>query len=63
MKKIKLLKKSVKLMMFIKNFLTLLSKTSKISKIRVLGSIAAFDLNYPEIKYGSDGIEILKNCF
>lgn len=46
-----------------KNFLTLLSKTSKISKIRVLGSIAAFDLNYPEIKYGSDGIEILKKLF
>ena len=40
-----------------------LSKNSNIKKIRVLGSIAAFDLNDDRFKYGSKSVETLKKEF
>jgi adenosylmethionine-8-amino-7-oxononanoate aminotransferase len=43
--------------------LSTLSKSSIIKKIRVLGSIAAFDLNDDSFKYGSKSVESLKKEF
>ena len=43
--------------------LSTLSKSSNIKKIRVLGSIAAFDLNDDRFKYGSKSVEGLKKEF
>ena len=40
-----------------------LSKSSKIKKIRILGSIAAFDLDDDKFKYGSKPVEDLKKEF
>ena len=38
----------------------MLSKSSTIKKIRILGSIAAFDLDDDRFKYGSKPVEDLK---
>jgi adenosylmethionine-8-amino-7-oxononanoate aminotransferase len=43
--------------------LSTISKSSKIKKIRVLGSIAAFDLDNDRFKYGSKSLESLKKEF
>ena len=43
--------------------LSTISKSSNIKKIRVLGSIAAFDLNDDRFKYGSKSVEGLKKEF
>ena len=40
-----------------------LFQNSNIKKIRVLGSIAAFDLNEDRFKYGSKSVETLKKEF
>ena len=44
--------------MFRKNF-----KKSSVSKVRTIGSIAAFDYNKIDVKYGSKESEILKKVF
>ena len=46
-----------------KKWLNALANTSKISKIRTLGSIAAFDLDDDRFKYGSKPVEDLKKKF
>ena len=43
-----------------KKWLNALSNTTKISKIRTLGSIAAFDINNNDLEYGSEKVEKLK---
>ena len=46
-----------------KKWLNALSNTTKISKIRTLGSIAAFDINNNDLEYGSEKVEKLKKRF
>jgi adenosylmethionine-8-amino-7-oxononanoate aminotransferase len=46
-----------------KKCLSILSKSSTIKKIRILGSIAAFDLDDDRFKYGSKPVEDLKKKF
>ena len=46
-----------------KKSLSMLSKSSTIKKIRILGSIAAFDLDDERFKYGSEPVENLKKKF
>ena len=62
-KKENTLKKVKKISLIHKECLEKISKKSNISKVRTIGSIAAFDYNKVNVKYGSRESEILKKKF
>ena len=62
-KKENTLKKVKKISLIHKQCLEKISKKSNISKVRTIGSIAAFDYNKVDVKYGSKESEILKKKF
>ena len=57
------LKKVKKISLIHKECLEKIEKKSSVSKVRMIGSIAAFDYNKVDTKYGSRGSEILKKNF
>ena len=59
-KKENTLKKIKKISLIHKECLEKISKKSNVSKVRTIGSIAAFDYNKIDTKYGSKESEILK---
>ena len=62
-KKENTLKKIKKISLIHGECLEKISKISSVSKVRTIGSIAAFDYNKVDTKYGSKGSEILKKNF
>ena len=62
-KKENTLKKIKKISMIHKECLEKISKKTSVSKVRTIGSIAAFDYNKIDTKYGSKESEILKKKF
>ena len=62
-KKENTLKKVKKISLIHKECLEKISKKSNVSKVRIIGSIAAFDYNKVNTKYGSKESEILKKNF
>ena len=57
------LKKVKKISLIHKECLEKIKKKSSVSKVRMIGSIAAFDYNKVDTKYGSKGSETLKKKF
>ena len=62
-KKENTLKKIKKISLIHKECLEKISKKSSVSKVRTIGSIAAFDFNKIDVKYGSKESDILKKKF
>ena len=57
------LKKVKKISLIHKECLEKIKKKNSVSKVRIIGSIAAFDYNKVDTKYGSKGSETLKKKF